>query len=77
MKKIMKLFVAVSVICFMMASVTGCGKKNTENETGGKVVVNETKSTAETKKASETESVEPETKPAFEETKPDVSVSVP
>lgn len=38
MKKIMKLFVAVSVICFMMASVTGCGKKNTENETGEKLL---------------------------------------
>lgn len=77
MKKIVKLIVAVSVLCLMTASLAACGKKNTENESGGKVVINETKASSESTEAAETESIEPETKPAFEESKPEVSVSVP
>ena len=77
MKKIMKLLVVISIVCLSMTALAACGKKNTEKESVGKVVVDETKSTTASTKASESESVEPETKPAFEETKPEVSVSVP
>lgn len=78
MKKFMKMICMASFFCLMMAALAACGKKDTVDETKGNVVIDENKTTTATKEsATETESEEPTTKPPFEETKADVSVSVP
>lgn len=77
MKKFVKMISTVTMVCLIMAAVAACGKKDTGNESSGKIVINETQSVAQTEAETETAETGDETKPPFEETKAEVVVSVP
>ena len=73
MKKFVKMISTAAVMGLLMASLAACGKKETGNETSGNIVINET----QTKNTTEASKEVDETKPPFEETKTEVTISVP
>lgn len=79
MKKFVKMISTVTVMCLLMASLAACGKKDSGKDTSGNIVIDETQDKETTDSASESETSEKvdETKPPFEETKAEVTISVP
>lgn len=79
MKKFVKMISTVTVMCLLMASLAACGKKDSGKDTSGNIVIDETqdKEAKESTSESETSEKVDETKPPFEETKAEVTISVP
>lgn len=79
MKKFVKMISTVTVMCLLMASLAACGKKDSGKDTSGNIVIDETqdKEAKESTSESETSGKADETKPPFEETKAEVTISVP
>ena len=77
MKKFVKMISTVTIMCLLMASLAACGKKETGNETSGNIVINETQTKEQTEGTTEASEEINETKPPFEETKAEVTISIP
>lgn len=77
MKKFVKMISTAAVMGLLMASLAACGKKETGNETSGNIVINETQTKEQNESTTGASKEVDETKPPFEETKTEVTISVP
>lgn len=78
MKKLVKTMSIVGILCLLMISLGACGKKNSGDDANGNIVINENQNKQSEESSTETEDTgEDQTKPAFEETKAEVVISVP